>query len=151
MWLYNYNGIIKKYTSPQDILCEFYQVRLDMYTKRKNWLKNKIQNELDILQYKMKFIQYVLDGKITVFKQKKSVIINKLIELKFPKLVTRISKSKKDKEQDDDEDNIDDQEDGSNKSYEYITSMPLFSLTDEKINELQDKLDALMKIGMIEK
>jgi DNA topoisomerase-2 len=76
MWLYNYNGIIKKYTSPQDILCEFYQVRLDMYIKRKNWLKNKIQNELDILQYKMKFIQYVLDGKITVFKQKTSVSIN---------------------------------------------------------------------------
>ena len=142
MWLYNYNGIIKKYTSPQDILSEFYQVRLDMYTKRKNWLKNKIQNELDILQYKMKFIQYVLDGKITVFKQKKSVIIDKLIELKFPKLVTRVSKSKKDKEDDEDNnDNIDDQEESSNKSYEYITSMPLFSLTDEKINELQDKLD----------
>ena len=142
MWLYNYNGIIKKYTSPQDILSEFYQVRLDMYTKRKNWLKNKIQNELDILQYKMKFIQYVLDGKITVFKQKKSVIIDKLIELKFPKLVTRISKSKKEESNpDQDEDNTDDQEDGSNKSYEYITSMPLFSLTDEKINELQDKLD----------
>lgn len=142
MWLYNYNGIIKKYTSPQDILCEFYQVRLDMYTKRKNWLKNKIHNELDILQYKMKFIQYVLDGKITVFKQKKSVIIDKLIELKFPKLITRISKSKKDKEDDEDNDiNDDSQEEDSNKSYEYITSMPLFSLTDEKINELQDKLD----------
>lgn len=143
MWLYNYNGIIKKYTSPQDILSEFYQVRLDMYTKRKNWLKNKIQNELDILQYKMKFIQYVLDGKITVFKQKKSVIIDKLIELKFPKLVTRVSKSKKEESTlDDDEDNNDDQEEsGSNKSYEYITSMPLFSLTDEKINELQSKLD----------
>lgn len=142
MWLYNYNGIIKKYTSPQDILSEFYQVRLDMYTKRKNWLKSKIQNELDILQYKMKFIQYVLDGKITVFKQKKSVIIDKLIELKFPKLVTRISKSKKEEPTpDEDEDNTDDQEEGSNKSYEYITSMPLFSLTDEKINELQSKLD----------
>ena len=150
MWLYNYNGIIKKYTSPQDILSEFYQVRLDMYTKRKNWLKNKIQNELDILEYKMKFIQYVLDGKIIVFKQKKSVIIDKLIELKFPKLVTRISKSKKDKE--DDEDNNDNNDDGessqeedSNKSYEYITSMPLFSLTDEKINELQSKLDDKQK------
>ena len=144
MWLYNYNGIIKKYTSPQDILSEFYQVRLDMYAKRKNWLKNKIQNELDILQYKMKFIQYVLDGKITVFKQKKSVIIDKLIELKFPKLVTRVSKSKKEESTlDDDEDNNNDdqEESGSNKSYEYITSMPLFSLTDEKINELQSKLD----------
>ena len=39
----------------------------------------------------------------------------------------------------DDEDNTDDQEEGSNKSYEYITSMPLFSLTDEKINELNNK------------
>jgi DNA topoisomerase-2 len=131
MWLYNANGIIKKYNNPQDILNEFYQVRLDMYTKRKNWLIGRLTNELDILKYKMKFIEYVLNGKIVVFKQKKSVIIDKLIELKFPKLSGVYSN----------DDNQDDSDNISDKTYEYITSMPLFSLTEEKIAELQAKLD----------
>ena len=136
MYLYDPNGIIKKYYSPQDILNEFYQVRLDMYTKRKNYLLNKLNNEVDILQYKMKFIQYVLDGKIIVFKQKKTVILDKLIELKFPKLA--ISNKIADNEDEENTENND-------KSYEYITSMALFSLTEEKIMELQEKLDNKLK------
>jgi DNA topoisomerase-2 len=140
MWLYDPNGMIKKYHSPQDILNEFYQVRLDMYTKRKNWLIGKLTNELDVLKYKMKFIQYVLDGKIVVFKQKKSVIIDKLVELKFPKLVTKATSGVQN-ETNDVETDVDSQNDTS-KSYEYITSMPLFFLTEEKIAELQEKLDS---------
>jgi len=136
MWLYDPNGMIKKYNSTQDILNEFYQVRLDMYIKRKNWLIGKLNNELDVFKYKMKFIKYVLEGKIVVFKQKKTVIIDKLIELKFPKLVTKLS-SVAVEESDEDSSNND-----TSKSYEYITSMPLFSLTEEKIDELQEKLDS---------
>lgn len=136
MWLYDPNGMIKKYHSTQDILNEFYQVRLAMYTKRKNWLIGKLTNELDVLKYKMKFIKYVLDGKIIVFKQKKSVIIDRLVELKFPKLVTKGIATSASEEGDDQD------QDTSDKSYEYITSMPLFSLTEEKIAELQEKLDS---------
>jgi DNA topoisomerase-2 len=143
MWLYDPNGIIKKYSCVQDILADFYQVRLDMYTKRKNWLINRLTNELDILQYKMKFIQFVLDGKIIVFKQKKSVIIDKLVELKFPKLATGTNATNKKIKEEDDEDVND--IDLVGKSYEYITSMGLFSLTEEKIQELQTKLDEKQK------
>ena len=51
-------------------------------------------------------------------KRKKQEIINKLIEYKFPELAT----------------------DQKSKSYDYITTMQLFSLTEEKINELNEKL-----------
>ncbi len=144
MWLYDPNGMIKKYHTTQDILNEFYQVRLAMYTKRKNWLIGKLTNELDILKYKMKFIKYVLDGKIIVFKQKKSVIIDRLIELKFPKLVTKGKSTSTNDEEDVnvEEGSSEDSNDNSNKSFDYITSMPLFSLTEEKIAELQEKLDS---------
>jgi len=140
MWLYDPSGMIKKYSDPQDIINEFYQVRFAMYTKRKEWLISKITNELDIFKYKMKFIQFVLDGKIVVFKQKRSVIIEKLEELKFPKLA--IKHSGKVESSHDSDPNIDSEsEDNSSKSYEYITTMPLFSLTEERIAELQTKLD----------
>jgi DNA topoisomerase-2 len=122
MYLYSANGAIKKYRSPEDILSEFYDLRIDMYRRRKEYLIKKYENELNILAWKMKFIKFVLDGTIIVFKQKKEVIINKLKELKFPELATN-------KESDDKE------------SYEYITSLPLFSLTDEKVEELQEKIN----------
>jgi DNA topoisomerase-2 len=140
MWLYDPSGMIKKYSDPQDIINEFYQVRLAMYTKRKEWLISKITNELDILKYKMKFIKFVLDGKIVVFKQKRSVIIEKLDELKFPKLSTKQS-GKVEVNPDSDSNTDSDSQDNSSKSYEYITTMPLFSLTEERITELQTKLD----------
>lgn len=140
MYLFNANNCIFKYQSPQDILDEFYHVRIDMYKKRKEFLIGKLQNELNILLYKMKFIQYVLDNKIVVFKQKKSSIIEKLVSFKFPKLMTGLSKVKV--EMDDKDPDNDLEESNSDKSYEYITSMPLFSLTDEKITELQAKLSA---------
>ena len=141
MYLYNPAGGIKRYDTANDILNEFYDVRIEMYRKRKEHLIIKIKNELNILEYKMKFIKNVLDGDIIVFKQKKADIIKKLIELKFPKLMTRSNTKKND---DDNDDLIDDlpEENMSGKTYDYITSLPLFSLTQEKIDELQDKLNA---------
>jgi len=96
-----------------------------MYTKRKENIIGKLSKELDILKWKKIFIESILDGKIIIFKQKKSDIIEKLVELKFPKL----SKIK---------DNSIDSIDSIN-SYDYITDMPLFNLTEEKINELIEK------------
>ena len=63
------------------------------------------------------FIEYVLNNKIVIYKQKKEAIIEYLIKFNFPKLKL--------------ENKI---------SYDSITTIPLFSLTIEKINELKNKL-----------
>jgi DNA topoisomerase-2 len=115
--LYNSNGQIRKYHSPESILKEFYDVRLTFYTKRKEYLIDKLNKELNILKYKVMFIEYVLDKKIIIERQKKINIINKLIELKFPKLV----------------------DSNNEESYDYLTEMSLFSLTEEKIDELNNR------------
>ena len=111
--LYNTQGQITKYNSTIEILMEFYETRLMMYTKRKEFLIGKLSKELDILKYKKLFIEMVLDGTIIIYRQKKETIIEKLSELKFPKLVSN--------------------------NYEYITDIPLFNLTQEKIDELNEK------------
>jgi DNA topoisomerase-2 len=113
--LYNTVGQITKYNTTMDILNEFYQTRLMMYTKRKEYLIGRLNKELDILKYKKLFIEMVLDGRIIIYKQKKDIIIDRLIELSFPKLDTN--------------------------NYEYITDIPLFNLTLEKINELNEKFN----------
>ena len=118
--LYNTLGQITKYNSTMEILMEFYETRLMMYTKRKEFLIGKLNKELDILKYKKLFIEMVLDGQIIIYRQKKDIIIERLIELKFPKLAITTN----------------------DKSYEYITDIPLFNLTQEKIDELNAKFNA---------
>ena len=113
MHLYSPQGTIKKYESPIEILEEFYNVRIDFYVKRKEYIINKLTKELNILDHKMRFIKDVLDKKIIIERKKKQEVINKLIELKYLPL------------EDD--------------SYDYLIGMPLYSLTEEKIKELEDK------------
>jgi len=119
MNLFNEEGRIHTFNNVEDILEHWYNVRLKKYEDRKNYLTGKIENELDLLKYKALFIEYVLNGKIVVFKQKKQKIIDRIVELKFPEL--SVSRSE-------------------DKSYDYITNIPLFHLTLEKIEELNNKL-----------
>jgi DNA topoisomerase-2 len=116
MHLFNSNGKIKKYISPIEIIEEFGKVRLKYYTKRKEYMISQLDQELNLLKYKMMFIEYVLNKKIIIEKQKKEIIINRLEELKFPKL-------------------------SENNSYDYLLNMPLYSLTLEKIDDLKKKLE----------
>jgi DNA topoisomerase-2 len=130
MHLHDDQGRIKKYNNPLEILIEFYETRLMMYTKRKEFMIGKLNKELDIIKWKKLFIEAVLEGKIIIYKQKKVSIIEKLVELKFPKLANSKYNGVN---------NDTDEVDESNKSYDYITDIPLFNLTEEKISELLDK------------
>jgi DNA topoisomerase-2 len=142
MHLYNADGLIRKYSSTNDILKEFYDIRLITYTKRKEYLIGKLTAELDILKYKKMFIEHVLgesNGKkieqIIIYKRKKIDIITDLEKFKFPKLSNSNNTT--------DTDN----------SYDYLTDMPLFAFTYEKINELNERFNAkeqeLIKIQSI--
>lgn len=125
MNLYNAKGKITKYDEPSEILEDFYIHRYLFYEKRKAYMIKLLENELNILKYKVKYINDILDKKIIVERQKKDVILERLHVLKYPKLSS----------------NIDAEE--SDKSYDYLTSMMLFSLTYEKIadheKEMQEK------------
>ena len=118
MNLFNEKGRIMNFKKVEDILKYWYDIRLKKYEERKIYLIGKLENELDLLKYKSMFIEYVIDKKIIIFMKKKDEIIEKLEKLKFPKLS-----------------NV-----GNDKSYDYITNIPLFNLTEEKIEELKNKL-----------
>lgn len=118
MHCFNKKSVIKKYDTIYDILREFYDVRLEYYKKRKEHQIDELDKELNVLDWKMKFIKGVIEGKINVNNQTKDKISEQLDKLKFPKL-------------------------SENKSYDYLLSMPIYSLTKEKIDELQKKIDNL--------
>jgi DNA topoisomerase-2 len=89
------------------------------------------------------FIEYYLEGRIVINKTKSEEnVMMQLEKLKFPKLATNV-------DNDVDNDDDDNEEDGDNKldvvgkykkSFEYLTSMKLFSLTKNRIEELESEL-----------
>ena len=119
MHLYE-NNVITKYNNPNEIIEKYSKIRLEKYEERRKYIVKYLENELEVLFYKKKYIQQVLDDEIIIKHQKRSEIINRLIELKYPEL--SISN-------------------GENKSYDYLTGFLLFSLTKEKIEELMNKYD----------
>lgn len=139
MYLYDDKGKMTKYDFVEDILREFYDFRLAMYEKRKIYYTKILKNDLRLLTYKIKFIRKVCDKEIIIAKKKKSEIIEKLVELKFPKLSTDINAIDSDDVHADDEqeEKTLDSNKKKFKSYSYLTNLSLFSLTEEEIEELE--------------
>jgi DNA topoisomerase II len=130
--LYDSEGKMSLYDDATEIMDDFFVYRLDMYDKRKKYMIRYIENELKLLQYKVKFIKDILNEKIIIARQKKEAIIAKLVERKYPKLSLKISAVVQEGEIDED----------LKPSYDYLTRMYLFSLTEEKIEELEKEYKA---------
>jgi DNA topoisomerase-2 len=118
MHLYNNKGIICKYDCIEDIMKEFYLIRLVYYDKRKDYMLKNMQKELDIYQSKVRFIQEFIDGTINILNKEDEDIYNLLEEKNYPKFGIE-------------EDLNDD------KNYDYLLNMKIRTLTKKKIEELK--------------
>lgn len=76
-------GRIKKYDSPNDILRDFYFVRLEYYQKRKDFLSDELQTQLVRLSEQARFIKMIIDKKMSVSNKKRAVLVQLLLENKF--------------------------------------------------------------------
>ena len=59
--LHNSQGIIKKYKNAEDILIEFFNLRLKYYVLRKKHMIDLLQRELTYVSAKYKFIKGIID------------------------------------------------------------------------------------------
>lgn len=114
MYLFNENLILTKYQSPIDILGCFYDIRIDYYEKRKIYITEKLERELIILRSKKRFIKEYIDGTLQINNKSKNVIIESLENSNYPK---------------------------EEESYDYLLRLPIYSLTLEKISELDNTCD----------
>ena len=112
------NGKLKVFERAEEIVKYFVEFRLGYYAKRKARLLADLTRQMEILDAKARFIDAVIVGRITVANEKKPDIIRSIEQLAIPK-------------QDD--------------SYDFLLSMPIWSLTAEKYAELQKKLAEVTK------
>ena len=138
MHLHCANGLeIKRYKSPESIIDDFYDIRIEYYQKRKDYLLMKYQVELDLISWKKKFIKYIINGKIVVFKQKKKVIHDKLEQLGFPKMGKNLFTNN----ENNDNSEIKTDKNTDNESYEYLLSIKIDKFTEEELNKLDEQFD----------
>ena len=118
MNLFNSEDKLKKYETVEEIIDDYYQIRLEYYEDRKDYLIDALEKDIMTLSNKAKYIKEVLDGSIDLRKKKKQEIIDMLQEKEY--------------------DTIDYDEE-----FKYLVRMPMDSVSEENIErllkELQDK------------
>ncbi|CAH1249007.1 TOP2A [Branchiostoma lanceolatum] len=146
MVLFDHNGCLRTYNSAQQILQEFFDLRLEWYTKRKDWVMGMLEAESSKLNNQARFILEKIEGKIVIENKPKRELIQMLQARGFdsdPVKAWKESQADKDKP----DDLLDAEEDEAESiasstasrggpDYNYLLGMPLWNLSREKKEEL---------------
>ncbi|TFY75740.1 hypothetical protein EWM64_g8272 [Hericium alpestre] len=139
MICFDYDGKIKRYGSPEEIVEDFYPRRLAFYQKRKDYLANELQTQFERLSNQARFVQMIVDKQLVVSNRKKADIVAELRKLEFrpfPKVI-------KAKAAGETEEVVEAEEEeaatGASSDYDYLLGMAIWSLTKEKIDKLRQQ------------
>uniref|UniRef100_A0A7S2ZB09 DNA topoisomerase (ATP-hydrolyzing) n=2 Tax=Rhodosorus marinus TaxID=101924 RepID=A0A7S2ZB09_9RHOD len=144
---------LRKYENAREILACFFKLRLEKYEERRLYLLKMLQEAVEILENKVRFIKMVVDGKLKVAKKKKDEIIAELKRLKFKANAEKKTKKGSGDEEEDAAD-VDEASSGPSESvnYDYLLSMPLWSLTLERVQKLiADRDQKVVEMSNMEK
>ena len=107
------NNRIKEFSSVKDIIDYYMEVKLRYLDKRKISILNDIGSKIDLLEQKIKFLTCYISKKIKIDNTSIDNVVIQLEKLNLKK--------------------VDD-------SYSYLLNMPLYTLTKEHLQSLQDDL-----------
>ncbi|KAG9259242.1 DNA topoisomerase [Emericellopsis atlantica] len=144
MVAFDAEGRIRRYEKVEDILDAFYVHRLQMYTERKKHWLDVYHREFRKVTNQARFIQEIIDGKLVVGKKRKDVLVQELRDRDYEAFPNGVNQKKKDAEDEmnesGDDENDDSSEKGSARDYDYLLSMPIWSLTAERLAKLKEAM-----------
>lgn len=112
MYLYNHQCQIQKYNTALDIILEFYQVRLSYYTKRKNYVIDQLEKDMEVMRNKIRFIRAVVSEEVKVSELKKAELEMYLTTNDYLLV---------------------------NDCYDYLLKIPIYNITKDKVSEIEDE------------
>lgn len=154
MCLFDDLGCLRKFESVMDILSEYYQLRLNLYVKRKDYLEGMLEAEASKLSFQARFILEKCNGDLVVENKKRKTIIDDLLKVGY--LPDPVKEWKERQAIDEDaplpeDDVVDEDEAGASeknfskltdvKKFDYLLGMSMWMLTDEKKNDLLKQRD----------
>uniref|UniRef100_A0A3B3YVQ5 DNA topoisomerase 2 n=1 Tax=Poecilia mexicana TaxID=48701 RepID=A0A3B3YVQ5_9TELE len=146
MVLFDHVGSLKKYESVQDILKDFFELRMKYYVLRKDWLAGMLGAESAKLSNQARFILEKIQGTLVIENKPKKELIRMLQKMGYDSDPVKAWKQaqEKNEELEDEEEEGAEKEDDSGPDYNYLLCMPMWFLTKEKKEELCRQRDAKM-------
>jgi DNA topoisomerase II len=153
--LFDDEGKIQRFGNELDIMKHWFDLRAELYNARKEHMLKKLDKECEILRNKVRFITAIITGELVVSRVKRAIILEKLRSAGYTpmseieKLLPRVNTAailevkegtEKSEEQEPDDDDAVDLGGVSAKEYDYLLAMALWSLTDEKVEQLTKQL-----------
>jgi DNA topoisomerase-2 len=125
MHMFDADRKLHKYKSIEEIIDDFYKVRIDVYRKRKAYLIDILEKKLVKLSNKARYIQETLVNVIDLRRKTAQVVTGLLTERKFDLI------------------------DGD---YKYLIKMPMDSVTEENVASImKDKENAVKELERLKK
>ncbi|KAG4301845.1 hypothetical protein PCANB_002090 [Pneumocystis canis] len=138
MVAFDSSGRIKKYDSIEEILSEFYAVRLQFYQKRKDYLVSELENQYNKLSNQVRFVKMIINKEQDFLNRKRKDLLEDLKSKGFMPFSKNVHISIDNTS----EISIDASENDNLSGYDYLLNMHLWSLTAESVEKLRkDKLD----------
>ncbi|XP_027032692.1 DNA topoisomerase 2-alpha isoform X2 [Tachysurus fulvidraco] len=149
MVLFDHVGSLKKYETVQDVMKDFFELRLKYYVLRKDWLLGMLGAESAKLSNQARFILEKIEGTLVIENKPKKELICMLQEMGYDSDPVKAWKKSQEKdvveeEATDDTEEKEKEEETSGPDYNYLLSMPMWFLTKEKKDELCKQRDEKM-------
>uniref|UniRef100_A0A674MUM3 DNA topoisomerase 2 n=1 Tax=Takifugu rubripes TaxID=31033 RepID=A0A674MUM3_TAKRU len=142
MVLFDHMGCMKRYESVQDILKEFFELRLHYYKLRKDWLVGSLGAEAAKLSNQARFVLEKIEGKVSIENKSKRELIRMLVQKGFESdPVAAWTKAQEKEDGGNESDTSLDSGSTSGPNFNYILNMPLWCLTKERVEELLKQRD----------
>lgn len=116
MVLFDKNNKLKKFDTIEDIIDEWFDIRLNAYNKRKELILKELNHVLLIYSNKYRFIKEIIDDTLIIYKKDSKEINKELEKRNYTKI---------------------------DSSYNYLLNMKISSFTNEKYEELKNEYDDL--------
>lgn len=118
MNMFDANEKLKKYNTPEEIVDDYYPVRIEYYQKRKAYLLDALRKELLVLSNRARYISEILDDTIDLRRKTTAMMVQILKDRKY------------------DTQEGDDGDSGS-AGYKYLLKLPMDSVSEENVEKLR--------------
>ncbi|KAJ2783551.1 DNA topoisomerase 2, partial [Coemansia interrupta] len=140
MVCFDREGRLRRYSTPEEIIEDFYPLRLRYYQLRKENMAEKLGRDLQTADNRARFVLEIIQKKLVVNNRKRADLINELRQRDYtpmPKTAKAAVAGDPDSEQ------AAETEDASD--YDYLLTMPIWNLTQEKVEKLLKEKDLIQK------
>ncbi|KAJ2525125.1 DNA topoisomerase 2 [Coemansia sp. RSA 2049] len=151
MVCFDREGRLRRYTSPEEIIEDFYPLRLRYYQLRKENMAEKLGRDLQMADNRVRFVLEIIQKKLVVSNRKRKDLVKELKDRNYTpipkKAQTVVAGDPESEKAAEAEAEAEEQGQDVGSDFDYLLSMPIWNLTMEKVEKLtKEKKDIELRL-----